>query len=281
MDHTLPTIEEATTDAAALIAAGASIGQVREVKGCKPFVVVPEGAKIETIDERTLPQRPRGTVKLRDAASFIAYFLDHRVDRSRIYATLEPAAFLAVFDDFDTRSGPSGPDVDEQADWREFRASFAVPASREWRTWTGQDRKAMSQVDFAEFLLDNLPDVVKPDGSTLYDAALSFEASQTGNFKSAVRLQDGSHQLQWVSDTQAGGNGTIKLPEIIELSIPVFENEQPVTVQARLRYRVKDGKLSIWFELVRAHKVLEVAFRGIWNRIGEATGTTVLLGSPE
>lgn len=273
------TITDSPSDIGAALAAGAAISTVRQLEGHTPFAVIPAGAQVEYLEERSLPSRPKGLVKLRDAVSFIAYFNDHKVERSRIYATLDPAAFLAVLDEFDT-TGATG-DITEQADWRQFRASFVVPPSREWLTWTRQNRNPMSQVAFAEFVLDNLPDVVNPDGSTLYDAAVSFEASSAGRFKSAVRLQDGSHNFQWVNENRPGEGGTIKLPDMLELAVPVFENEPTVALQARLRYRVKDDSLSIWFELVRPHKVLEVAFRGVWNRIQEATGRTLLLGSPE
>ena len=67
------------------------------------------------------------------------------------------------------------------------------------------------------------------------------------------------------------------------LSIPVFENEAPRELDARLRYRIKpgEGSLSLWFELVRPHKVLEAAFRETWSRIAGETQVPVLLGTPE
>jgi hypothetical protein len=65
------------------------------------------------------------------------------------------------------------------------------------------------------------------------------------------------------------------------LCISVFENEAPREIDARLRYRVKDGALTIWFELVRPHKVLEAAFRETWARIEQETQTPILLGAPE
>ena len=71
------------------------------------------------------------------------------------------------------------------------------------------------------------------------------------------------------------------LPELLTLSIPVFENEAPRELTARLSYRIKEGRLSIWFELVRPHKLVEAAFRDTWARIAEETGVLLLLGSPE
>lgn len=245
----------------------------------KHFAVVPEGWDCQSLPTSELPLRPAACVKLRDAASFIAYWLDHAVDRSRIYASLDPALFLAVFDDFDSAAANLDGDVCAQADWRGFRCEFKVPASREWGIWNGQNRKAMTQLAFAEFLQDNLPDVTEPTGAALLEMALNFEASQAGAFVATQRLHDGSHNLTWKADNNA--SGTVKLPEFITLSIPVFENEEASLITARLRYRVKDGSLAIWYELVRPHKVLEAAFRSTWQRIEEATSAKVLLGSPE
>lgn len=239
------------------------------------YAVVPDGYELMELPTQGRPSRCAATVKLRDAASLIRYFNDHKAPRSRIYASMEPASFLAVFDEFATNEV----DTNDQADWRGFRAEFKVPPSREWLLWNKANRQPMTQLSFAEFLQDNLPDVKTPDGATLLEMALNFEAAQTGAFVAAQRLQDGSHNLQWKADNNS--SGTVKLPEFITLAIPVFENEATTELQARLRYRVKEGALAIWFELVRPHKVLETAFRATWQRIATETGAVVLLGSPE
>lgn len=263
-------LESIPTDHAALLAAGAALGEPRthSTPDGRPYAVVPDGYSVVELPRTALPERSKGLVKLRDAASFIRYFNDHKVGRSRIYARLEPASFLAVLDDFGN-----------QPDWREFRASFDVPASREWKLWTGIDRKPMNQLQFAEFLQDNLPDVVLPDGADLLQLALNFEAAQTGTYVATQRLQDGSHNLQWRADNNA--SGSVKLPEQITLNIPVFENESSSELHARLKYRVKDGALTLWIELVRPHKALEAAFRDAWRRIALGTEGVILLGSPE
>lgn len=272
---------ETATDTAALMAAGAALGEAKthNTPDARPYAVVPDGYAIQTLPTARTPERPRALVRLRDAASFIKYWADHHERNSRIFATLDPARFLAVFDEFLTNDPAETEDIDDQANWREFRAIFEPPASREWKLWTGADRKAMGQLAFAEFLQDNLPDVTEPDGAALLEMALNFEAAQSGTFVATQRLQNGSHNLQWRSDNNA--SGTVQLPEHITLSIPVFENEQPSQLTARLRYRVKEGALSLWYELVRPHKVLESAFRATWDRIAQETGAVLLLGMPE
>jgi uncharacterized protein YfdQ (DUF2303 family) len=247
-----------------------------------PFVVVPEGYRVEFLHERDdYPPRPKGTVKLRDAASFIEYFNRQKSGNSLIYASLDPAKILGVFDDyFSSEDAASEIGGQNGANWREYRVEFQVPTSREWRTWNSKNREPLTQLGFAEFLEDNLPDIVTPTGSDMLSIALNFEASKGGNFVSATRLQDGSVDFVWKEDVNATGN-KVKMPTEIVLELPVFENGDKYSITARLKYRVKDGALTIWYELVRPHKVLEDAFRAIWSQIEESTETTILLGSPE
>ncbi|MEW9586274.1 DUF2303 family protein [Paraburkholderia sp. DGU8] len=271
-------------DAAAILAAGISLAGPHKspLNDGVPFVVVPEGYKVEHLLERDeSPARAAGVVKLRDANSFVSYFNRQKRPESLIYASLDPAKILGVVDDHLAYDDAlSGDHWAKGANWRGYRLEFAVPASREWKTWTGKDRQPMTQLELAELIEDNLPDIVSPDGSTMLSVALNFEASKEGNFVSATRLQDGSTNFVWKEDVNATGN-KIAMPSQITLSIPVFENGAPYSVDARIKYRVQNGTLKIWYELVRPHKVLEVAFRAIWSQIEEQTTTKILLGSPE
>lgn len=263
-----------------LIDVGSAIGNPKtnpEHHG-KAYAVVPHGFELQTLETAGRPIHPKASVKLRDAASFVLYVNDHKVPATRIYGQMDPARFLVVFDEFLTAE-QAGDDLSEQADWREFRAEFAVPPSREWKLWNDANRKQMSQLGFAEFLQDNLPDVTEPEGAALLEMALNFEAVQAGRFVATQRLQNGNHDLQWKSENNA--SGSVQLPEHLTLSIPVFENEAPRQITARLRYRLKEGTLAIWYELVRPHKVLEAAFRETWARIAKDTSVPLLLGTPE
>lgn len=54
----------------------------------------------------------------------------------------------------------------------------------------------------------------------------------------------------------------------------------PWRVEAKLRYRIGDGgKLSIWYELVRPHKVIEAAVKELRATIATDTGLNILVGS--
>jgi len=72
----------------------------------------------------------------------------------------------------------------------------------------------------------------------------------------------------------------MKIPERFFIGIPVFENCSPYKIECKLRYRLKDGGLTMWFDLVRDHKVLEAAFLDIWTEIAAGTQTTIWRGIP-
>ena len=48
-----------------------------------------------------------------------------------------------------------------------------------------------------------------------------------------------------------------------------------------LRYRIADGgALTMWYELLRPHKILEDAAHAVWTEIQDKTGLTVFNGKP-
>ena len=52
-------------------------------------------------------------------------------------------------------------------------------------------------------------------------------------------------------------------------------------VRCRLRYRISDrGTLTLWFEIIRPHKILEDAQRQMRTDIEAGTGHTVFVGAP-
>jgi uncharacterized protein YfdQ (DUF2303 family) len=262
----------------ALLEAGAAIGKAKENKNPdgREYGVIPAGWELAELPTVKLPARAAGLAKLRDTASFVCYFNDHKTAASRIYAQLKPARFLAVFDDF-PKSRISPEPLQEPA-WREFRAEFAIPPSPEWAVWNAHDKQAKNQVAFAEFIQDNAPDVVDPSGAALMEMALNFQSVEDGSLVSAVRLANGDTTFAIKSETKLAEG--IKVPEFLTLRIPVFENGDVYSVRARMRYRARD-KLTFWYELERPHKVLEQAFKDAWKKIADDTEAAILLGSPE
>jgi len=249
-------------------------------------VALPPGWTLaEQDDSRKLaaPLRKHAVVRLKDADSFIEYVKRHgSLTDSTVWCLADyvqgKIAFTAIIND-------QGEDPDAAA-WRDHRAYFAPEFSEEWRRWSGKNKQPMNQADFAAFIEDNLRDIASPDGSGLpsgaamLEMALSFEATQDMRFKSAIRLSNGGVNLSFVQDDDAQTLQKMSVFERFSIGIPVFWNGDPYQVDARLRYRVRDGKLHFWFELVRTDKILEAATSTVITTIREKTGNPFFFGDP-
>jgi uncharacterized protein YfdQ (DUF2303 family) len=289
-------------EAAACIAAGEAIehhrGSPKQVQGFLhglAFVILKDAdgnESVEYIDRQLLnPTFRKGTVKLNDGKSFIAYVNRHVQPSTAIYAQQAPAQFVAVIDEH--------PGTDANAEsvtaaaraprWREFRAEYTPALSPEWTTWTKLDRKAFDSTEaFAHFLEDNLPDVANDKGAELMEVALNLRVNQDVRFSAAQRLSDGHAEISFQNIVDGSSSsataGTIRIPEAFKISVPVFAGIdcRMYEVEARFRYRLKaEQGLKLWYELVRPHKTLEKAFEDLWVEIGGGTKLDILLGKPE
>jgi uncharacterized protein YfdQ (DUF2303 family) len=213
---------------------------------------------------------------MNDAASFIDYFKLHQM-ASRIYGTVEPPKFIAVLND----------DRKDEPGWGDHRAVYNCPLSKEWKEWKQFAGSPRDQIAFSEFIETHVPDIIsskedEPSGAMMLEVATSFKAQKKVNFASGQRLDNGQVDFVFQEEIQgsAGAKGHIKVPERFFIGVPVFEGGAPYRIEAKLRYRLKDGALSMWFDLVRDHKVQEAAFMDIWKEIADGTSTTIWRGTP-
>ncbi|WGE55853.1 YfdQ family protein [Actinobacillus equuli subsp. equuli] len=75
-----------------------------------------------------------------------------------------------------------------------------------------------------------------------------FEETRKSEFKSVQRLQDGTMTFAF-TDEKSGG-GTTRLPEEIVLGLQPFHNSEHYQIKARINYRIKNGLLTLWYELI-------------------------------
>lgn len=227
------------------------------------------------IDEyRTGPERQRGTVTLHDLSSFVQLVIRFRDEGSAIFADRSnPAApsLTAVFDY--SRGNGAAPRFGEH------RAVYPFPLSDEWKAWTSADKKPMSQAAFAEFLEGRIADVVDP--LSALETTREIMESLLCKFASPARLVDLARSLtvrveSVVANQQNLSNGEsmirydtvhtdergapLDVPGAFLTSIPVFRSDVRYQLAARLRYRVKEGKVTWWFDLYRAAETFDHAF---------------------
>jgi uncharacterized protein YfdQ (DUF2303 family) len=272
-------------DMAAAMAAGAAIGEPRtcavpEPLESAPYVVVPRDYEIESL-ERYLPTplRVLQDVDLHDAESFINYLKEFGAPETRCFFNAERETFVAIIDYHA-----------EQPGWCDHVASFTPKRSEEFKTWMGGNRKQMSQVDFARFLEDNLPDVagivvdnqIEPRGADLLQIALTFEAKKSVEFSSGVRLPNGQIQFEYSEIIRGTAQkGTIEAPAQFILGIPIHMNGPAYQIPVRLCWRLQESKVVFWYEVVRPHKFIEDALKEIQAQIAGAVKISILRGIAE
>lgn len=257
------------------MAAGAAAVEVKTVAGV-PVAVVPEGYELkslETLLSRDKPTRPRGVRKLLDAEGFIRFVAPH-VDSANVdlYYHIEPSpVFTAVLN-------AARPGVTSHED---HQAIYEAPMSKEWQAWNEADGVKMDQVKFAQFIERNLLDIHAPTGAEMLEVATSFQAKKGVNFASGTKLQNGQTQLVYEETiaAKAGEKGTLNVPDEITIVIPVFDGSTVGDkLTAKFRYQIDGGRLFMWFELVRAHKVLELATKDLLAKIEEGVKLTAYKG---
>ena len=268
-------IEEAQTNAAvtAQLAADLTVSQqkVQYINGA-PVLILPQGMNVKTFETTMLaPMRKKGTVTLNDAESFVAVVVDQKTDYTRLFSTISPPTFTAVFNHNADGAG-----------WGDHKAQYNAPLAPEWKAWTGIDGKKLNQVEIAQFIENNLVDVAEPEGATLLEICRTLEAKKKVTFASSIRLSDGNNQFTFSEEVQGSAQqGQLSIPEVFVIGVPVFENGEKWRVDVRLRYRIEEGgRLVMWVELVRPHKVIEEAVKELRARIAEGTGLAILNGIP-
>jgi len=251
------------------------------------LLAVPEGwqvetdAKLEQLQPR--PYRAKGQVATKTVESFSHYVNTHKREESLLYAVVDeqsptPLRVTAVFNEHQGRQVD-----DNEAGWRDFSATLTPDVSHEWKIWTGHSGKSMNQFEFALFIEDNIKDISSqenyPSGTDMLKMATQFEATQDKKFRSAVRIQSGGVNLECIDTDDAATVEKMQAFDRFMIGIPAFWKGQAYLLEAKLRYRVQSGVLTLWYDLIRPDLVVNDAIDNILDQVKEATGLPVLYGA--
>lgn len=251
------------------------------------LIAVPEGwqlqtdAQLEQLQPR--PYRVKGQVATKTVESFSHYVNTHKREESLLYAVVDehsttPLRVTAVFNEH------QGGEVDEnQPGWRDFTATLTPDVSHEWQNWTSNSGKRMNQFEFALFIEDNIKDVSSqegyPTGTEMLKMATQFEATQDKKFRSAVRVQSGGVNLECIDTDNAATVEKMQAFDRFMIGIPAFWKGQAYLLEAKLRYRVQSGVLTLWYDLIRPDLVVNDAIDKILDDVKQATGLPALYGA--
>jgi uncharacterized protein YfdQ (DUF2303 family) len=222
------------------------------------------------------PRTQRGDATLFDPADFAQYVNRLATESSTLWADPDSCRITAVLDDHD----PTDKNVPGVAGWRRHRITYQAQADRDFVAWANRDGKLGSQEDFAEHLEDHAADVVDPDPATMLEIATTFQAHRNSSFERGTRLQNGDVQLRATTTTtaSAGGKAHLEIPERFTIAVQPFLGVAPVTLQARLRWRIADGQLRIGYALLRPDVVMREAFDRIRAEVATTVQAPVYLG---
>lgn len=257
--------------------AGAEIIRDLAIAGNQPLKVdteqptafiVPTGARLELVDPERYdrlndnPRRKHGTVNPADVTSFIHYVGQHNEgDATSVWVDSTTGRSVAVLNDHTAR--------DEHAGWGDHRAVFSPETTPEWRRWISADGKLMDQEAFAQFLEDGLSEIAIPDGTVLLEVAKTLEGKHNVEWGAAVRLDNGAVRASYIetATAKAGQRGDLEVPTDFTLVLPVFRGEEPVQIDAKLRWRLREQKLQLAFRLDNPHRAVQAAIDAIVEKL--------------
>ncbi len=269
-----------------LLAAGKALGAPFSPidAGREPYRIVPADWRAEPIPFATLPPLPdhiRQHVTLEDAESFATYVKRYKDAHTLLFVRRgdrTAAEFVAIFD-YHHAHKDGVPQVARLA----HRAIYPCPFSVEWLAWRAVDGKAQAQEPFIDFLDANAGDIVTPSSADVKELALNFSAKTEVTFQSGVSRTVKGSTLTYQENVTAGGGkqGTITVPDLIRLKLPIFEGGKPFDVDARIAWDPRGGTLKISVHLQRVERLIREAVRLASLEIAEATGLIPLTGAPQ
>lgn len=279
--------------------------------GTVPVLLAPDGMKVidlkPTIDAlRGNPVRRRGIAQVNDMASFIAHSNRHKDAASVIFG--EPVRSqpkLTTIFNYNT-NGAEKFDA-PLARFGDHRVVYAPATSDEYKAWSGQNGKKMSQVDFAQFIENRILDIVAPpsDGeeddahnifmkdyaellggkfagpSTMLELSRGIEIAANSRVKQIVRLATGEARIQYDEQHVDATGAPVTIPNMFLIAIPIFYNGPFYRLPVRLRYRLTGTTVEWFYELYRIDRSFDAAFNEMCETAKSVIGLPLFLGSPE
>lgn len=236
------------------------------------------------------PKRREGTATLQALRSFVDHANRFKSDNSVIWADAASRRLFSVLD-----YHPAGPD--SAARWGRHRGLYACPLSEAWLAWGGTAGLTLTQEAFAELLdrrdreltVGNFDSGVQagkpaPPPADLITLAANLETYSEAKVK---KERDPSSQRTKLTFTEeqgvsvGTGPSTSAPPAAFLISIPIFADSEPKTLEVRLRVAVKEQKAEFQIRIQAAGEVLLEAFENLAEYAASETKLPLFIGTPE
>jgi len=228
--------------------------------------IVPDGYSLqgghrESEDSQERPAHRRGQVNMNNAASLVRFVRTHGVpDRTAIFADHTKGVVRAIIDYHATSYEPGH---------CLFSARLLAVYSEAFSKWDAVCGGGQRQREFAEFIEDNMLDIVDPDGATVLEVARHLSAKRNVAFRSKVDLHSGDNVFTYEEQTSTGAQkGSLAVPEFVTIRVPVYEGEDPEEIRIRFGFRIGDnGTLVFVPRIIGIQALVAEAFGRLWDRM--------------
>jgi uncharacterized protein YfdQ (DUF2303 family) len=269
----------AASDVAAAIEAGKHMAQViAPVDGHRAAVFAPKTGEIKLLERDKLasPRFLTAAPIFNEAAGFIAYINDFKGPATRLFYRTD-GTVVAVIDYHGKANSQTPSWAPRHGD---HVATLKLERSPEWIIWQAANEKPFGQQAFAEFLEDNLADIIKPDPADIVTVARDLTVTTGAVLRRANNQATGEVQFQYDETV----NGVVKssqaaVPTDFDIGIRPFMGTQRFPVNCKLRYRTNGADLKLHFKALHLERVTEAAVDLIIAKIAAETAIQPALGT--
>lgn len=277
----------------------------------EPRVIEKDGASIllhnqemKTVDLTAIiekyaptPLRRKGITTLARLHSYIDFtnryknedsivLVEGKVSKNTIQATA-----LTIFN-----ADPAGGDQ-LKAGHGDFKCDYKFPVSKELNAFVAKNGVTMAQGEFAMFLEDHISDMSSPsfmveedrnlivrclggagaDPINMLELARGLEVRVTETVTNQQRLASGEMSFKFSTEHSGVDGKPLNIPVWFLIRVPLFEGGAPIDIPARLRYRVKEGIVTWFYELYRMNEAFDRAFDDAVSFISAETQLPVFI----
>lgn len=247
---------------------------------------------------RSQPLYISGTAQLGSLDSLIDYTNRHKDSDSVVFADDDrKAPSITAVLDYHKQGGPA----DGGQRFGRHQAKFGLPLSDQWKAWASLNGQAITMPNFARFLEDQIVDVMPvgmielsasqekfvealggrskiADPARLLELATGLRIYENSQASQVVNLASGEGEITFTSNHTDAQGGTLNIPKMFVIAIPVFKHGDLYQIVVRLRYR-KQGEITFVYEMWRDDLVFDHAFDEAADKVKAATSLPVFRGT--
>lgn len=202
------------------------------------------------------PRRAKGTIQARTLDGVAQAIDRHRgIEAPALYHDAETLAVTVILNDH------AGGGQHREPRWRDHRITWTPTLTPEWKHWS-HNQGLHDQLRFAEIVEDGEAEIADPPVADMLEIANTLHGSHSAKYRAIGRPKTGITQLLYeeTSDVKAGEKGDLSIPDEFTVVVRPFFGSDPWRVKARIRFRTKEGRLTIGYQLHRPDDVIRQAF---------------------